>query len=1308
MTGGHFGCVDLCITIALLEIAHAFKPEQIVRRGPGSDPQCMSPLISAQDEFPDSAFSASSVLLNKTDFQPYQARLIEVYGSREHTSGYAWCPASPVGEMLQDWIQAEFPDLVMIKSIFTAGRGDGNVKEFMPSFVLRYQRQDGGTWYEHVKRDGARVLLANSDPRNLARATLDSMVIAKRVRLYPYSRTSNQNVCLRFALYGCKFPDGVVSYSMPQGGLGLTRASYHSVSRGDALEDNNVVRQLKDLFYDGQIVGTTYQQLTDGLGQLMDNVAFLGNLTRESDVYPSQPGFHFVGWHQAEHSEVQILFEFDTARRFTWIRLFTYDSIQLRVRLFSRATVAFSSDGVRFEDTLEFTTGRVHFYDSRSRTLSRPQRSPTSGPGDSKRTRQSTISQPEVRIYADPEYGGAVVVEMDLIKRVAKYIRLTIIPTDNWFVLSEIQFNSTVAAPSKSSLHTQTSSLQSDRNTSNQLSRNLKNKPVDLSSNIGAQSGASPGAQGSTNGRARETATVINNRPKHQSSPSASAKQTGSLVADSANFINDLIPSNEKFVTVLPIIITIAFLLLLLPTVLLVWLCTRKHRKRTRLLCLSKHSAADGDRGGFHSHGRLGTGDLFTLGPNPALSTQEAAKLLAPYQQITAKPHPDGTFATAGPFCINNGNHLIHRIGDGTVIGSTTVGNMGQTVQYTSSHQPSGTGVLMTYSPDSSGSGTDRNAPFPVVSTLTQSMALNNCAQAPVEPTLYSQTDGNCINGPPLLRNDESTRQLYLPAFIMLPAGPSKGSIIFQQVSYSHVPVTAVAGPHIPTGLSQLGTPDSGSLYTSIRNSIAPPSLSTFNGVESDVRQMSQVRSEMEYKPEQTRSGPVEEIPVSNPVAPEHVERLQEDVVTSEPNSGEEIHLEIDNTTRPAGYDPASTEADGRSDASEILPVYSAHVDDRGTSVGIITAPVCHSSAMLPGNTESNGQRSIASLPDGVESISFHADRMPLNNRSSVFVPHPSQLNLVFQPYGPEYASASIFSFTPPPSEPPNTDPPNTCSEATQAVTLHQSVPTYTVSFAHPCSGPNNVYAGPASMPVDLATLRIQSRQVPSGQLQTTVSPQTPGLLLLPQYPFGRVNGDDSQALYQSISSNPYVFPPEAGHPCNMYSPDHQTTSQQHVNGYTNRITMGTEVNNGWVPSTTKRLSATPQDMDPKQTSWGPEVPWGASANAYLLSNPIHLNVLPHSHASEMLAFTQSGSQIPPQHYIPTHLVFPMLSTQQPSNPLVENIHDCNARQIDSNFRRASSVGATKGPVGYPALSHENCIRDGPGSGRLSIYSVCT
>lgn len=54
-------------------------------------------------------------------------RLTDVYGSKEHTSGHAWCPNTPIEESLREWIQAEFSDLVMIGAIFTAGRGDGNV-----------------------------------------------------------------------------------------------------------------------------------------------------------------------------------------------------------------------------------------------------------------------------------------------------------------------------------------------------------------------------------------------------------------------------------------------------------------------------------------------------------------------------------------------------------------------------------------------------------------------------------------------------------------------------------------------------------------------------------------------------------------------------------------------------------------------------------------------------------------------------------------------------------------------------------------------------------------------------------------------------------------------------------------------------------------------------------------------------------------------------------------------------------------------------------------------------------------------------
>ncbi|VDP27144.1 unnamed protein product [Schistosoma mattheei] len=98
----------------------------VIRRGPGQDPQCADPLINSVDKFPDTSFSSSSVWKNATDFQPFRARLTEVYGSNEHTSGYAWCPNTHVEDGLREWIQAEFSHLVIISVIFTAGRGDGN------------------------------------------------------------------------------------------------------------------------------------------------------------------------------------------------------------------------------------------------------------------------------------------------------------------------------------------------------------------------------------------------------------------------------------------------------------------------------------------------------------------------------------------------------------------------------------------------------------------------------------------------------------------------------------------------------------------------------------------------------------------------------------------------------------------------------------------------------------------------------------------------------------------------------------------------------------------------------------------------------------------------------------------------------------------------------------------------------------------------------------------------------------------------------------------------------------------------------
>nr|VZI26093.1 unnamed protein product [Spirometra erinaceieuropaei] len=110
------------------------SPLEVVRHGPGSDMRCMSPLMDTEDKLPDSAFTASSVYRNTEGFQPHHARLIHVYDGKEHTSGHAWCPSNTVQTAMKEWIQVEFPTLVIIGIIFTAGRGDGNVSFLAESY----------------------------------------------------------------------------------------------------------------------------------------------------------------------------------------------------------------------------------------------------------------------------------------------------------------------------------------------------------------------------------------------------------------------------------------------------------------------------------------------------------------------------------------------------------------------------------------------------------------------------------------------------------------------------------------------------------------------------------------------------------------------------------------------------------------------------------------------------------------------------------------------------------------------------------------------------------------------------------------------------------------------------------------------------------------------------------------------------------------------------------------------------------------------------------------------------------------------
>lgn len=149
---------------------------------------------------------------------------------------------------------------------------------------------------------------------------------------------------------------------------------------------------------------------------------------------------------------------------------------------------------------------------------------------------------------------------------------------------------------------------------------------------------------------------------------------------------------------------------------------------------------------------------------------------------------------------------------------------------------------------------------------------------------------------------------------------------------------------------------------------------------------------------------------------------------------------------------------------------------------------------------------------------------------------------------GPEYASASLFGFTPPPSDTTTacSSAPPTCTESMPATHFRPTAPNYTISFARPSpaliSSPGAVYAGPASLPVAATTLR----RVPTGQ-HTTTSPntashlfqptQTAGVLFLPHSVLSSSCAEDAAAvgLYQTTVNG--IPATDYGASYNIYQP---------------------------------------------------------------------------------------------------------------------------------------------------------------------------
>nr|CDS27327.1 discoidin domain containing receptor 2 [Hymenolepis microstoma] len=550
-------------------LANFSQSVEVVRRGPSDERACDSRLMDTPAKVPDTAFSASSVRQNLPEFRPFHARLGSLYAGKDQTSGQAWCPNNTVQSSMNEWIQVDFPQLTIICTIFTTGRGDGNVAEYMPYFILHYQREDGGPWHEYTTRESERVIQGNIDPRNTARHTFDPVVIARRIRIYPYSAKSQHRVCLRFALKGCPFPDGITEYVATEGSRGpLGSDRYQHFDFRDRTNDAN------------KALGP--RGAPGGLGKLVDNVAHLGNVTQDL----SSLNHHFVGWERSRSGPVRIDFKFDKLRNFSRLLIFTYESPRLRIGLANYTVIDFIRDGETLSTTQETQI---------TLPLNPPDKIDTWDRTDvSWREALHRASSSRVTVFRNPLWDGAVILNIPLQGHIAQDVSLQLFYSNEWLLISEVQFISEPYVP----IASQPSSSSQQR----ELDETIDNPEIRFPASFGPVGGedhpfpSDRAQQGITTAAVSTDSTDIDKVSNGDGSGGAGG--SSSTVTHRQDIADEQIQANGRSTTFV-VVIAVSLLLSVL-CVLLVSLCIRMQHSRQQHQSLKKITST-GTPGGITS-----------------------------------------------------------------------------------------------------------------------------------------------------------------------------------------------------------------------------------------------------------------------------------------------------------------------------------------------------------------------------------------------------------------------------------------------------------------------------------------------------------------------------------------------------------------------------------------------------------------------------------------------------------------------------------------------------------------------------------
>ncbi|XP_019874685.1 discoidin domain-containing receptor tyrosine kinase B [Aethina tumida] len=270
----------------------------------------------------DSAISASSAY-DSASVGPHHGRL------RNDKNGGAWCPRHMVSRDGKEYLEINLDEMHVITGCRTQGRyGNGQGQEYAEEYMIEYWRPGFNKWVRWKNRMGKELLAGNTNTFTIVDQKLEPPVIASKFRFLPYS-DHVRTVCMRVELLGCKWTEGLLSYSMPQG-----------IRRGADMD-------LTDRTYDGK---EESNQLFNGLGQLVDGQKGRDNF--RLDLAGNGKGYEWVGWRNdtpgwAGHP-LEILFQFDRVRNFSAAHLHTNNLFTKDVQVFSHARAFFSFNGNTF------------------------------------------------------------------------------------------------------------------------------------------------------------------------------------------------------------------------------------------------------------------------------------------------------------------------------------------------------------------------------------------------------------------------------------------------------------------------------------------------------------------------------------------------------------------------------------------------------------------------------------------------------------------------------------------------------------------------------------------------------------------------------------------------------------------------------------------------------------------------------------------------------------------------------------------------------------------------------------------------